>query len=856
MKRGLRVYALMFVAGLPLVACRSRMVEPLPGPGVGAQAAMDQALRLMRAGTDLPGAQTALREAIELAPDWEVPRRKQDDLLRQSLLGPRALRSHWAAMEQGEGVGMHAYLSGRLNTGYSPQRFLQATRSQPRNPWGLHGLAFVAAGQGRHGRAVELQTQAVGLAREAEERRLFTIALSNYQRAAGDRKQAALTLAELWRGLDPGFARDGVELQLILAEVAMDEDDATEKAKVRASRLVRQGNLARSEWSALFELGLLDADVMRAWLVLRHGHGDLDAWARDLALRLFEVSDPEAMGARRLRAPYAKSIRQRTVALIERGQVLDAWNLWRGSLPNFLDDLLLFPPDLSRVGMAARDFHVDPHNPETSAHLARAFLRVGWFEEAQAFVRSLPEGMDLDLAMEVDSQATLARESIRGLGRLMRRVDRGRAHSGPSDPLEEEQRERAKVESLDDLLRAVGQVLWQAGPAFFGDTSREEMEERLVASPRLRFGSFAQVVHPGPVLAPWDRGRELGALGEPVSGLSQELGRLGRVGILGSAMGVGAPDATVLRLVCSEQKSGEHLGVPFQGTVLWCDGTDVGASHVRMGASVAGAALHEGYFIDLHEVRVAHEAWQRLANRFQAGGSKERLDQLHEILSDPGLPTRAPALIPRQTGPVDPLNPNPLPLDPWMETDALLGQADRNRLAWMGEHAQERGGEPGSLMPPSFEDSVLLTAIHEEGHLCERTRFLPLSEHWLAALGFLAEQNFSPLRVQQRFEYRAQLTALCEVQDPRLILVEILDLAEGSASGLPHGPAYAQLLKDLVHELGTGLKAQAPWLRGLEMDPDHRLVFQLHRLPKEALLATALRVAAKEGLVARGHLGK
>ncbi|MCP5020434.1 MAG: hypothetical protein GY930_01550, partial [bacterium] len=798
----------------------------------------------------------ALQEAIELAPEWEVPRRRRDDLLRQSLLGPRALRSHWAAMEQGEDVAMHAYLSGRLNTEHSAQRFLQATRSQPRNPWGLHGLAFVAAGKGRHGRAVELQTEALWLAREAEERRLFTLALSNYQRAAGDAEQASRTLAELWRGLDPGFVRDGVELQLIFAEVAMDEDAATARAKVRANRLVRQGNLARSEWNALFELGLLDAEVMRAWLVLRHGQGDLGDWARDLALRLFEVLDPEALGARRLRAPYAISIRQRTVAMIERGQVLSAWNLWRGSLPNFLGDLFSFRMDLEAVGKAARDYHKDPDNPETSAYLARALLRVGWFEEAQAFVRSLPPAMDLDLAMEVDSQATLARESIRGLAKLMRRVDRGRAHSGPSDPLVEEQRDRAKVDSLDDLLRAVGQVLWQAGPAFFGETSREEMEERLVASPRLRFGSFAQVVHPGPVLSSWDAGRDLGATGEPVPGLAQELGRLGRVGIFGSAIGVGAPDATVLRLVYSEGKSGEHLGVPFHGTVLWCDGTDVGARNVRMGASVAGAALHEGYFIDLHEVRVANEAWERLATRFQAGGSEARLTHLRGILSDPGLPTHAPDLIALQTGPVDPLNPEPLAVDPWLETGVLLGQANRNRLAWMGENAQERGGKPGSLAPPSFEDAVLLTAIHEEGHLCERTRFLPLSTHWPAALGFLADQNFSPLRVQQRFEYRAQLTALCAVRDPRLALVEILDLAEGSTSGLPHGPAYAELLKDLVAELGAGLKANAPWLRGLKMDPDHRLVFQLHRLPKEALLATALRVAAKEGLVAPGYLGK
>jgi len=69
---------------------------------------MDRATRLMRDATDLSGARIALKEAIEFAPDWEVPQRRLDDLMRQTLLGPRALRAHWTAMERGEREGRHA----------------------------------------------------------------------------------------------------------------------------------------------------------------------------------------------------------------------------------------------------------------------------------------------------------------------------------------------------------------------------------------------------------------------------------------------------------------------------------------------------------------------------------------------------------------------------------------------------------------------------------------------------------------------------------------------------------------------------------------------------------------------------
>ena len=53
----------------------------------------------------------------------------------------------------------------------------------------------------------------------------------------------------------------------------------------------------------------------------------------------------------------------------------------------------------------------------------------------------------------------------------------------------------------------------------------------------------------------------------------------------------------------------------------------------------------------------------------------------------------------------------------------------------------------------SLDELIEVTATHEEGHLLDRTRFLPLSKHWGAALLFLLESGFSPTRVAESLPY-------------------------------------------------------------------------------------------------------
>jgi hypothetical protein len=181
---------------------------------------------------------------------------------------------------------------------------------------------------------------------------------------------------------------------------------------------------------------------------------------------------------------------------------------------------------------------------------------------------------------------------------VLDRVDEGRAAYRPST-----EGALGTAEELDDLAG-----LLTALQPFFERYHGAPLPRALADSPRLHFGPFAAVVHPGPFYSAADEGAGLGRAGEPVPGLAAELARLGLFGIFGQAPGGGGPDGSLLRLVGGEALAGAHLGVPFAGWVAWCDGTELESRPGRAGASVSGAALHEGYWVDLERVRAD---WRR-----------------------------------------------------------------------------------------------------------------------------------------------------------------------------------------------------------------------------------------------------
>jgi hypothetical protein len=469
---------------------------------------------------------------------------------------------------------------------------------------------------------------------------------------------------------------------------------------------------------------------------------------------------------------------------------------------------------LARVVADARSLSVPPDAPGLEK-LGQSLLEAGWFREARALAAALA-AHDLEGALAIEDHAAAAQQLLGDIQRLLDSAQSGleRAHGVAGSPA---------IGNLNALLGAMAPALARAHAVRGGECDEQRLAESLTTSPRLDYGAFASIVHPGPLFSKADAEAELGVEGAAVPGLAEMLAQLGRFGIFGEMLGGGGPDGTLLPRVRVVQRSGEHLGVPWRGTIALCEGTDVKTRAGRLGAAISGAALHEGYWVDIDSLRHERAPWESFRRRFIVEGDPARvasaLDSRGLALSTPRDNVEARRRERR-------------------DASILLGEADRQRL----EVLVERGAAGLSL-----DELLDATATHEEGHLCDRTRFLPLSQHVPRALGLLARVGFNPGRIAQRLEYRAQLVALCDTADPRIPLVAVVRGSEGGGGEItPHGAAYRDLLVDLLELLDRELeRAPAEWSA---LDPDFVLALQLHRLSGDDVRRVARKLAEREGL--------
>ena len=392
--------------------------------------------------------------------------------------------------------------------------------------------------------------------------------------------------------------------------------------------------------------------------------------------------------------------------------------------------------------------------------------------------------------------------------------------------------ESGPVEGLDDLLGAMAPLVASAQTLLGGEVDGRRIATDLRASPRMRYGPIGTLVHPGPTFSAADERDGLGPRGEPVPGLAALCARLGRFGLFGQLAGEGAPDGVLLQRVAVEWRSGELLGAPWSGTVVWCEGTDVPPRAARRGATIAGAALHEGYWLDFDALRADRDEWAAFEREFVASDGGERLTRALETrglaLSSRGVQARRSER--RDVG-------------------MLLGQADRLRLAVLRDRLQalpENSPRPAEGLI-SLEELVHVTGMHEEAHLCDRARFLPISSHLGRVMGLLLSAGFSPSAVARDLEYRAELVALACAEDPRVVLVAILSSVEAGGTATPHAAGYRELLADFVATLDRDLAAHPE--RWPMLDPERTLVHQVHLLGPEDVRLVARLHAARRGLV-------
>ena len=766
------------------------------------------------------------------------------------LLGIEALDVHLRALEDEGEDAAELYLTGRLEGEPGLARFERAASVAPRLSWAQHGLAFAAELEGHHSEALEYERRALELARDSWERSFFTSALARIEVNADRPKDAIERLRD--RIEQPEIAPpDWIELSVQLAETELGllfRPEAREGYD-RALKLLRDHELTDLEVASLaarvrqvswiddparLELQLALAsragsmrDRLRAELLLEHR-------PTPLALGLLRRAE-EAAGQALLSGPLARRAR------FAAGQFAEAIEAWRAEQPSCVLDEEGLPLDRRLAQVVGRSRASDLDEPDPLFALGIALIDAGWFREARSVASTLALH-DLDRALGIEARAVAGQQLLQGLDRQMRRLERSDApgFDALSDAfgdgaltLEElEQDTEVEVEDLQGLLAAIGPRVARANEFLGGTRDGGQLAHELATSPLLHYGFVGALVHPGPRFSAADEQAGYGTAGERVPGLARVLDRLGRFGIFGKVLGGGGPDGTVLQRVHVEARSGTHLGVDWHGTIAWCEGADVPSRAVRRGARISGAALHEGYWVDVDMVRQEWFGWRELEERFLG----DEMERLTSALGTRGLAlaTSAEQVRARRKE--------------RRRIEPLLGAADRLRIAVLADrYALVAGGdvEAGELVP--LDELVENTAIHEEGHLCDRTRFLPISQNLLGIAGFFVSNRLSPARVSERLEYRAQLIALARARDPRVPLVDILRATEVGGGLTPHAAGYGEILEDLLSELDRRL-ADDPdqWP---ELDPDRMLAHQLHRIGPGRLRELALSLCESEGLV-------
>ena len=845
--RGWGAFVLLLAAALvaDVSACVARVPAPGPPPASAAIRAFAEARALARTGAEDERIDEAVRRAVDAAPDWAAPARFLDDRGRATLAGAEVLARRLGDLAESPDDPTALYLVGRLEGRAGSRRFQAAARAAPDHAWAQHGIAWTLFNAGRTDAAWQAEERALALARTDWDRSQFLAAIARYASDAA-RPVEALALFDAHAPARDGSALGEAELldleawRVVLellpegdADVA--EGDRAERGLTRGLELLRVAVLPPE---ALVRVG--DA------LALHAARAQRPSLVEELRARLSERGDAlavqELVGlerrtvgsraaarmARDLAATFGGPVLAPAVTfedLLRRGEFEAAARRWLEDWPVFLLDGDGLPREARhrRVVEAARA--ADPRA------LGDALIAAGSFDAAVALSEGL-RARDGRAALDLEARARSGRALLDALGEVFEDVDAERTRGAPHYPAldslggvrsaDEIDRDRPgrKLGDLDAVLDGLA-----APVARFGG---HELAEALRTSPRQTFGPFATLIHPGPTYSDADARAGHGEAGESVSGLAALMRTLGRFAIVGNVRGGGGPDGTILRLLALEEIEGAHLGVPYQGLVAWCDGQDLPSRPGRRGARITGAALHEGYWIDVAPVRLAASRWLALQARWLG----------------PEAP-RDPAAVVALRGPLvsdtDGQRRDPLP-----GADA----GDRIRLAVLLDRTEQRrsnGSAPSteSLVEPlvGLEELLRCVAWHEEGHLCDRTRFLPLSQNLWRVLGFVARQGFSPARIARQVEYRAQLTALCVADEPRILLAEVAEAVDGGPGITPHAAAYSDLLADLLRRLDRDLDAYPA------LDPAGFLHPQLPRLGPEEVRRLALAVARDNGMV-------
>jgi hypothetical protein len=120
-------------------------------------------------------------------------------------------------------------------------------------------------------------------------------------------------------------------------------------------------------------------------------------------------------------------------------------------------------------------------------------------------------------------------------------------------------------------------------------------------------------------------------------------------------------------------------------------------------------------------------------------------------------------------------------------------------------------------------DLAAEVGIHEDAHLVDAARHLPVGRHAFRNLGLALRRGFSTSEILAFLERNAQLTAIAEGPAPLAALASCC-----AALGDPgvHATAYQEIVQGMVNEIHASRE------RYPEIDPERVIVQQLHHLPE------------------------
>lgn len=173
-----------------------------------------------------------------------------------------------------------------------------------------------------------------------------------------------------------------------------------------------------------------------------------------------------------------------------------------------------------------------------------------------------------------------------------------------------------------------------------------------------------------------------------------------------------------------------------------------------------------------------------------------------------------------------------------LDLDEPLTLAARSHLRALLAHLAAGGTE--RTLPGLLLDAV---ESHEQAHIRDAARFLPLFDDLGTKVSLLGSHGFSPANVEAWLEERAQAVALADADSPLAVLAATASMLPGRLSAPPHSQGYHDLLARMVREVAASPE------RYPTIDPEAAILGQLDRLGNEGLRALArLLLSDEQGL--------